>query len=114
MILRELLLLLSALSIPTQTGVFSGTAPEAYAVMYPVSEEFTLYGDNLPHGVISCVLLALFSKGSYIDLETELTAALVQSDFCVSDRRYMGCDEETGYHRFDITVEKLYPYVPGG
>ena len=47
-ILQELNPLLDAIPIRGETGVFSDTAPDEYAVVTPLTDDFPLFGDNQP------------------------------------------------------------------
>ena len=43
-LLSELKDLATECGLPVETGVFSGTAPEAYLVLTPLSDTFDLFG----------------------------------------------------------------------
>ena len=45
-ILEELNILLTAIPIPVETGVFSGLAPDEYVVILPLSDVFEVHADN--------------------------------------------------------------------
>ena len=46
-ILEELNTLLAPV-LPVETGVFSGVPPNEYLVLTPMTDEFMLFGDNMP------------------------------------------------------------------
>lgn len=46
-ILTELTTLLAAI-LPVETGIFSGVAPETYAVVTPLVDGYQLFADNRP------------------------------------------------------------------
>lgn len=48
-IFEELNGVLGGLGMPVETGVFSGTAPDAYLVIVPLSDGFGYHADNTPH-----------------------------------------------------------------
>ncbi len=106
-ILSDLNTALSELGIPIETGVFSGAAPDEYLVITPLSELFE-FADNAPYGEIQQVRLSLFSKGNYITVKNNIVRRLLDADFTVSERRYIGREDDTGYHHFAIDVEKDY------
>ena len=87
-ILAELNTLLSPV-LPVETGVFSGVPPDEYLVLTPMTDEFALFGDNMPLIDVSEVRISLFTKG-----------------FTVTDRRYIGHEDDTGYHHYAIDVAK--------
>jgi hypothetical protein len=106
-ILEELNTLFSPI-LPVETGVFSGIAPDEYLVLTPMADSFALFGDNEPLIDVSEVRISLFSKGNYIKRKNQLTAALISAAFTITDRRYIGHEDDSGYHHFAIDVAKEY------
>jgi hypothetical protein len=106
-ILEELNTLLSPI-LPVETGVFSGVAPDEYLVLTPMADSFALFGDNQPLVDVSEVRISLFSQGNYIKRKNQLTAALIGAAFTITDRRYIGHEDDSGYHHFAIDVAKEY------
>ena len=107
-ILSELNTLLDAVNIPVETGVFSGVPPDEYVVLTPLSDDFVVFGDNKPLVEVQEVRLSLFSKNNYIQRKNQLVRLLLQADFVITDRRYIGHENDTGYHHFCIDVAKEY------
>jgi hypothetical protein len=108
-ILSELNTLLSNVPIPVETGVFSGVPPDEYCVLTPMTEDFTLFADNLPMVDISEVRISLFSKGNYLKRKRQIVRALLAADFTITARRYIAHEDDTGYHHLAIDVQKYYP-----
>ena len=106
-ILSDLHTAMSALNIPVETGVFSDTAPEEYLVITPLNELF-VFADNSPYQEIQQARLSLFTKGNYITEKNNVVRQLLDMDFTISERRYIGREDDTGYHHFAIDVEKEY------
>lgn len=106
-ILKELSALLSPI-LPIETGVFSGKPPKEYLVLTPLSDTFELFCDNMPKAEIQEVRISLFSKSNYIKLKNQLVRILLQADFTITDRRYIGHEHDTGYHHYAIDVENFY------
>lgn len=104
-ILTELNTLLSPV-LPVETGVFSGVPPDEYLVLTPLTDEFALFGDNAPLFNISEVRISLFSKGNYLQRKKQITALLLAAEFTITDRRYIGHEDDTGYHHYAIDVAK--------
>lgn len=109
-ILEELHTLLSALGFPVETGHFTDTAPERYFVTVPLSDRFALHADNRPGANIEEARISLFSRGSYSAMKQRTVKALLEADFTVTDRRYLGFDSETGYHHYVIDAAKYYEW----
>jgi len=107
-ILSELTALLSAFA-PVETGVFSGEAPDEYFVVTPLMDSFELFGDNRPRYDAQEARISIFSKGSYLSLKNRVVSALLAGDFTVTDRRYIGREDDTGYFHYAIDVARLYP-----
>ncbi len=107
-ILSEVITLFSCTGIPLETGVFRGKPPDEYLVLTPLNDTFTLFGDNRPGFEVQELRLSLFSKNNYISRKNQLVRLLLQADFVITDRRYIGHEDETGYHHYAIDVAKEY------
>ena len=107
-ILEELNTIVTSAGLPVETGVFSSAAPSEYVVITPISEHFELFADNAPGMNVEEARLSLFSKGNYGAKKRELVRLLLSAGFLVTERRYIGLEEETGYHNFAIGVAKEY------
>ena len=107
-ILSELNTLLETANIPVETGVFSGVPPDEYLVLTPLTDTFAVYGDNKPLADVSEVRISLFSKNNYLQRKNQLVRMLLQADFVITDRRYIGHEDDTGYHHYAIDVAKYY------
>ncbi|KAF5065361.1 hypothetical protein DSECCO2_274630 [anaerobic digester metagenome] len=107
-ILSELNTLLEAENIPVETGVFSGVPPDEYVVLTPLADTFAFFGDNKPIADINEVRISLFSKNNYLQRKNQLVRMLLQADFVITDRRYIGHEDDTGYHHYAIDVAKYY------
>ena len=95
-------------NIPVETGVFSGVPPDEYMVLTPLTDTFAVYGDNKPLADINEVRISLFSKNNYLQRKNQLVRMLLQADFVITDRRYIGHEDDTGYHHYAIDVAKYY------
>ena len=105
--LSELTALVSPM-IPVETGVFSETAPDRYAVITPMVDTFELYTDDKPRHETQEARLSLFDKGNYTALKNQIVRNLIDADFTITDRRYIGHEDDTGYHHYAIDVAKNY------
>lgn len=99
---------LRPLGIPIETGVFSDTPPEAYLVVTPLVDSFGLHADNAPQYEVQEARISFFKKGSYTKEKNTIVRALLAADFSISDRRYIGHEDETGFHHYAIDVAKHY------
>ena len=109
-ILEELNTLIEDLGIPVETGLFSKKPPDLYLVLTPLVDLFDLYADNLPEFESQEVRLSLFSKGNYMKIRNTLTRTLISAGFTITDMRYMGHEDDTGYHHYAIDVIKTYKF----
>ncbi len=107
-ILSELTALFETINIPVETGVFSGVPPDEYLVLTPLNDTFAVFGDNKPLADINEVRVSLFSKNNYLQRKNQLVRILLQADFVITDRRYIGHEDDTGYHHYAIDVAKYY------
>jgi len=110
-ILRDLGEALEPVGIPIETGVFSKKAPDEYLVLIPMSDIFNHYADDLPSAELQEVRLSLFSKGNYQARKNEVVKVLLNAGFIITDRRYLGYEEDTGFHHFAIDVAKVYELI---
>lgn len=107
-LLSELKTVIEAVGLPVETGVFSDEPPEEYVVVTPLADTYELHADNLPEYETQEARLSLFSKGNYLMRKGQLSNALLAADFVITDRRYIGHEDDTGYHHYAIDVAKLY------
>lgn len=104
--LEELNTIVETAGLPVETGVFSRTAPGEYVVITPISEHFTLYCDDYPGLNVEEARLSLFSKRNYTKKKDQLVRALLSAEFIVTDRRFIGREDNTGYFHVAIDVAK--------
>ena len=107
-LLSELNTLLDSLSIPVETGVFNGKAPETYVVITPLTDTFALYAGDCPQYEVQEARLSLFSQDNYRPLKRQIEKALLAAGITMTDRRYIGHEDDTGYHHFAIDAAKHY------
>ena len=107
-LLSELKTVIEAVGLPVETGVFSDEPPEEYVVVTPLADTYELHADNLPEYEIQEARLSLFSRGNYLKRKKQLSKALLAADFTITDRRYIGHEDDTGYHHYAIDVAKTY------
>ena len=110
MILEELKDIAMECELPVETGVFSDTAPDRYAVLTPLSDEFALHADDRPRCDVQAVRVSLYDKGNYIKIKNTLVSLLLSADMTITDRRYIGHEDDTGYHHYAIDVAKQYSF----
>ncbi|HEX3025729.1 MAG TPA: hypothetical protein VHR42_00645 [Clostridia bacterium] len=107
-ILEELNTLLTGIGLSVETGMFSGAPPDEYLVITPLADTFEGYADDLPQQEIQEVRLSLFSKGSYTARKNQIVRSLLENNFTVMDRRYIGHEDDTNFHQYAIDVAKEY------
>ncbi len=107
-LLSELTSIISGLNVPVETGVFSGTAPDTYAVLTPIGDTFDLFADNMPEQDIEEVRISLFHKGNYVALKRRIEKAILSAEITITNRVYVGHEDDTGYHHYAIDVANLY------
>lgn len=106
-LLSELNTLLSPL-IPVETGVFSDTPDDRYLVITPLADTFGVHADDKPRNEVQEARLSLFDKGSYTSVKNQIVRTLLNAGFTITDRRYFGHEDDTGYHNYAIDVAKNY------
>ncbi len=111
-ILSDLNEVLESLHIPIETGVFSGVPPDEYLVFIPLTDMFEVHADNRPGFDVQEVRISLFSKGNYQMRKRQIITALLNADITVTERRYIGHEDDTGYHHYAIDCGKCYSVTP--
>ena len=107
-LLSEINAAVTGCGLSVETGVFSGEPPEEYVVVTPLADTYELHAENLPGYETQEARLSLFSKGNYTAIKDTLVRALLGADFCITDRRYIGHEDDTGFHHYAIDVAKTY------
>lgn len=110
--LSDLKSLVESVGLPVETGKFNKKAPDEYAVITPLSEQFALHADNEPVFNIEEYRLSLFSKSNYNAKKWRLVRALLAANWTITDRRYLLPDDlyeqDSGYHHYAIDVATAY------
>ena len=107
-ILQELNELLSGLGVKVETGIFKGKAPDEYCVVTPMSDVFGFFADNQPQFDMQEVRISLFSKQNYMQRKNQIIKALLGAEFTITDRMFIGYDEDTEYFQYIVDVEHSY------
>ena len=107
-LLADLNTIAGNVGIAVETGVFSGTAPTEYLVLTPLSDSFDVHADNDPGVDVQEVRIYLFTKGSYTRWKNTLVRAILAADMTITERRYVGHDDDSGYHNYAIDVANYY------
>ena len=107
-LLSDLKSIISSLNIPVETGAFTLSAPDLYIVLVPLNDEFGLYADNQPGVDVQSVRLSLYVKGNYTKPKNRVIKALIGAGMTVTDRHYIGFEQDTKYHHYNIDVENVY------
>ena len=107
-LLAELKSIAEEKGIAVETGVFTGTAPSQYLVLTPLTDLLELHADNAPGGEVQEVRLTLYVKGNYTKQKNAISRALLRAEITITDRRYNGHDNDTGYHQYTIDAAKYY------
>jgi len=107
-ILNEINKLLGSIDIPIETGYFSEIPPDEYIVITPMVDTFGIFADNIPQAETQEVRLSLFCKNNYISRKNQLARILLEAGFTITDRRYIGFEDETKYHHYAIDVASEY------
>lgn len=109
-ILADVKAILDAEKIPNEVGVFNKEpAPATYAVVVPLNETLE-NADNNPVCEVQAARIALYTKGNYRATARAIAEGCLEADMCISDRRYIEHEDDTGYHHYEIEIEKNYEW----
>lgn len=84
------------------------TECDEYLVFTPLYDSFELHADNAPTADVQEVRISLFSKGNYTRTVSRLVKALLNADITVTARKYVGHEDDTGYHHYAVDTAKNY------
>ena len=87
---------------------YSAVPPDEYLVFIPLTDIFEVHADNRPSFDVQEVRISLFSRSNYQRRKRQITVALLNADITVTERRYIGFEEDTKYHHYAIDVAKEY------
>jgi len=107
-VLADIQKTLASLDIPIETGVFTEQAPSQYMVVVPMNDTFALHADNSPTGEVQEARISIYTQNSYTKVKNAVVKLLLQKDFTITDRRYIGYETETGYYHYNVDVAKYY------
>jgi len=107
-LLSDLNALLETMGIPVETGVLSGPAPDTYVVITPLADTFEVHADNLPQCEVQEARLSLFSQSNYQARKNQIVRALLDAGITITDRRYIGHEDDTEYFHYAIDVAQNY------
>lgn len=107
-VLADIQSALSGLGIPIETGVFSEKAPAKYIVVVPLADTFDLHADNAPGCDAQEARISIYAQGSYTKEKNAIVKALLAADMTITDRRYIGYENDTGYHHYAVDVAQYY------
>jgi len=107
-LLAELKRITDTLNIPAQTSIFDAPAPDKYIVFTPIVDDYHLFADNKPNVDVEEVRISYFDKGNYLAGKKAIENAVIAAEITITDRRYLGHEDDTGYHHYAIDVAKNY------
>ena len=86
-------------------------APDTYLVFTPLTDSFEIFADNTPGVEIEEARISLFTKTNYLALRDQITRALIDAGLTVTARRYIGYEDDTGYHHYSIDIADYSPAI---
>jgi hypothetical protein len=107
-ILQELNELLTGLGVPVETGIFKGKPPDEYVVVTPMSDIYGVFADDQPLFETQEARISLFSKQNYTQRKNQIVKALLAAEFTITDRVFIGYDEDNEYFHYVLDVANVY------
>lgn len=109
-LLSSLKTILTAEKIPVETGVFKDApAPGLYCVLVPLGETLEC-ADDEPDCEVPSARISLFSTGNYTATARTIKEAVIKAGHTITESRYIGHEDDTGYHHYVIDIEDCYPW----
>lgn len=109
-LLSELTSIAKKNNLPVETAVFSETPPDEYLVLTPLNDDFALMADNIPLCEVQEVRVSIYTKNNYMNIKDTLIRSFFSADMTVTEHRYIGHEDDTGYHHYAIDVAKNYDW----
>jgi hypothetical protein len=107
-LLDKLNTIISEQNIPVETGIFSGVPPDLYAVLTPLTDDFSLFADDKPQLETQEVRISVFSKNDYRPTVKALVNAFLAANITITERRYVGFEAGVKYHNYAIDVSQIF------
>ena len=70
----------------------------------PLADTFPLHADNRPLNETQEARLSLYSKSNYLSRKNQIVRALIDAGFTITDRLYVGYEDDTKFHHYCIDV----------
>lgn len=110
-LLERLTEIADRLGLPIAVGLFTDApAPPTYLVAIPLADTLEVFADNTPSVEVEEVRLGLFTKSNYLGERDRLTRALVDAGLTLTARRYIGFEDDTGYHHYSFDISCHHPF----
>ena len=110
-LLEQAKTLCAGLGLPFQTSLYpKAPQPGTCVVAPPLADVFDVFADNQPRAEGETVRLSLFTTGNYLGLRDRFTKALITAGITVTARRYVGLEDDTGYHHYALDVETHHTF----
>lgn len=110
-LLETLTMIADRLDLPIAVSLFTAApAPETYLVATPIADTLEVFADNTPSVDVEEVRLGLFTAGNYLPWRDRITHALVEAGLVVTARRYIGFEDDTGYHHYSFDISCHHPF----
>ncbi|CAB0853952.1 hypothetical protein FRC0314_01679 [Corynebacterium diphtheriae] len=110
-LLETLTMIADRLDLPIAVSLFTAApAPETYLVATPIADTLEVFADNTPSVDVEEVRLGLFTAGNYLPWRDRLTHALIDAGLVVTARRYIGFEDDTGYHHYSFDISCHHPF----
>ena len=107
-LLTDLNNILKPIGVPVETGVFSDIPPEEYLVITPMYDRLEFFANDEPQTEISEARISIFTKKNYIKRNKEITRALQVGGMTITDRQYVGYENDTKFHHYAIDLMREY------
>ena len=102
--LSEIKEIIEAEHLPVETAFYSDSAPSAYAVITPISDDYDVFAGDLPTVETCEVRVSIFTKGNYLILRDNLSRAFLRAGWVITERQFIDFEPDTGYSHYEIDV----------
>lgn len=108
-LLSEIKSAVAAAGFTVEAGRFSASPPSLYAVLIPLPTRTTLSCDDAPTREQENARIAIYTRDDQITAHaSSVVAALRAAGINITDRSYVGVDDDTGMYQYDVDAAKEY------
>ena len=107
-IIEKIVAICDSLSLSVEVGSDENEErPDNYAVIVPITDNYTQFADDEPTHECNKVRMAIYTKGDYTQLVTQLSQAMLNAGLCITSRGFVERERDTRLYHYNIDAESV-------